>query len=358
MTTATSPTTQITYLSGSPTGAILTKSSTRILGNREVLVRVTHSGLCGTDVHDRTAGCGLGHEGVGIVEKVGVDVGVTSVEVGDRVGLGWQFSSCGHCRECIAGYRQYCPESKGQKYGETEQGAFGDFVVKDQDFVYHVPVEIESRFAGPLMCAGITVFEALDVAGAKPSDRVGVVGFGGLGHLAVLYARAMGCETVVFSRSTGKRGDAMMCGATEFCVVPEAGGKLDVEVGVDILLLCGNGLPDFEQFMPVLARRATIVPLIIQGEPLVVPYMPFMLPGHRIILARFNYSISASTEASRRNHIDALTFAARHNIRPWIQEFPMTEAGLAKALDLLEHGKIKYRAVLTVGLRDDVLKNS
>ncbi|TVY85615.1 alcohol dehydrogenase [Lachnellula willkommii] len=190
MTTATSPTTQITYLSGSPTGAILTKSSTRILGNREVLVKVTHSGLCGTDVHDRTAGCGLGHEGVGVVGKVGVDVGVGSVEVGDRVGWGW---SCGHCRECIAGYRQYCPESKGQKYGETEQAPLGTSWLR-----------IRISFITYRWRLRITVFEALDVAGAKSSDRVGVVGFGGLGHLAVLYARAMGCETVVFSRSTGE----------------------------------------------------------------------------------------------------------------------------------------------------------
>jgi alcohol dehydrogenase (NADP+) len=173
--------------------------------------------------------------------------------------------SCSHCRECISGYRQYCPSSLGQKYGERNQGAFGDFVVKGQDFVYPVPGIIDSRFAGPLMCAGvsfftsthtnfklvfvnlvieqITVYEALDIAGAKSSDRIGIVGFGGLGHLAVQYAKAMGCEVVVFSRSEGKRGDALSCGAGEFYVL---GNGNEMDGGVNVLLLCGDGLPDFE----------------------------------------------------------------------------------------------------------------
>ncbi|KAH6681749.1 NADP-dependent alcohol dehydrogenase [Halenospora varia] len=309
---------ELRYLAGSANGDIVNKISDRDVGGLEVLVRVTHSGVCGTDVHDRTDGCGLGHEGVGIIELIGTSV--TAVKIGHR--------SCGHCSECISGYRQYCPESRGQKYGEREQGAFGDFVIKHQDF-----------HAGPLQCAGITVYEALDVADAKPSDRVGIVGLGGLGHLAIQYAKAWGCDPVVFSRSAHKKDDAMRLGAKEFHLIPSSSGeKFDPMLGVNVLLLCGNGLPDFGLFMPALARRATIVPLIIQGKPLVIPYMPFMLPGHRII---------GSTEASRRNHIDALTFAVRHNIRPWIKEFPMTLAGLTSALNSLESGEIQYRAVLS-----------
>ncbi|KAE8448164.1 hypothetical protein EG329_009768 [Mollisiaceae sp. DMI_Dod_QoI] len=296
----------LSYLAGDADGRVHVKLSRRAVGGLEVLVRVTHSGVCGTDVHDRASGCGLGHEGVGIVEKVG---------------------------DC------YCPESVGQKYGELEQGAFGNYVIKHQDFVYLVPDEIESRHAGPLQCAGITVYEALDIAGAKPSDRVGIVGLGGLGHLAVQYARAWGCEPIVFSRNPSKEDDAYKLGAKEFHVIPSSPeSKLNVSEGVHILLLCGGALPDFGLFMPALARRATIVPLIIQGEPLVVPYMPFILPGHRII---------GSTEASRRNHIDALRSAARHGIRPWIEEFPMTAEGLTQALDDLEMGRIRYRAVLS-----------
>ncbi|KAL2074480.1 hypothetical protein VTL71DRAFT_8258 [Oculimacula yallundae] len=327
---------KLSYLAGDPNGKIQLKTSQRAIGGVEVLVKVTHSGVCGTDVHDRDSGCGLGHEGVGIVEKVGDNV--TAVKIGQRVGWGWQFSSCGHCRECVSGYRQYCPESRGQKYGELEQGAFGDFVIKHQDFVYPIPGEIKSKHAGPLQCAGVTVYEALDVAGAKPSDRVGIVGLGGLGHLAVQYAKAWGCSPVVFSRDKTKKDDAIKLGATEFYVISSSDKDvIPVKDGVNVLLLCGGGLPDFGKFMKVLARRATIVPLVIQGEPLVIPYMPFLLPGHRII---------GSSEASRKNHIDALTFAARHKIRPWIREFPMSPDGLSVALDLLKAGEMRYRAVL------------
>jgi len=212
-------------------------------------------------------------------------------------------------------------------------------VVKHQEFVYPIPVEIESKFAGPLNCAGITVYEALHVAGSKPSDCIGVVGLGGLGHLAVLYARAMGCDVVVFSGSESKRADAMALGATEFCLLPREGGPIhNLKAGINVLLLCGGELPNFEVFIPLLERRATIIPLIIQREPLVIPYMSFLLPGHRII---------ASTEASRQNHIDALAFAARHGIKPWIEEFPMSAEGLRNALTALESGKVRYRAVLS-----------
>lgn len=118
----------------------------------------------------------------------------------------------------------------------------------------------------------ITLYEALDIAGAKPADRVGIIGLGGFGHLAIQYARAWGCDPVVFSRDPEKKDDAYKLGAEEFCVMPSSSEQtLGLEKGVNVLLLCGGSLPDFELFMPVLARRATIVPLIIQGKPLVIP---------------------------------------------------------------------------------------
>ena len=269
---------KLTYLAGGADGKIAVKTSLRAIGGVEVLIKVTHSGLCGTDVHDRTAGCGLGHEGVGIIENVGNEV--TSAKLGHRVGWGWQFAvrglqietqsktssdnqqSCGLCRECLSGYRQYCPESCGQKYGELEQGAFGDYVVKHQDFVYPIPDEIESKYAGPLNCAGvslrsvfhlaerltfqITVYEALHAADTKPSDRVGIVGFGGLGHIAVMYAHAMGCAVTVFSSSDDKRADAMVLGATEFCLLSGSESSPKLTSDINVLLLCGNGLPNFD----------------------------------------------------------------------------------------------------------------
>ncbi|TVY81518.1 alcohol dehydrogenase [Lachnellula suecica] len=327
----------LTYLAGDPDGNIVVKTSKRAVEALEVLVKVTHSGLCGTDVHDRTSECGLGHEGVGLVEKIGLNV--TSVKVGERVGWGPAGIAANVSQDIVS----IAPSLAGKSM-ESLSKVLLETLWSSIKISYTISPMRLSPSMLDLCSALITVYEALDVAGAKPSDRVGIVGLGGLGHMAVQYAKAMGCDPVVFSRSPAKKEDALKLGAKEFHLIPsspEVG--LEVTDGIHVLLLCGDRLPNFEQFMPVLARRATIVPLIIQGEPLVIPYMPFMLPGHGII---------ASTEASRRNHIDALTFAARHNIRPWIQEFPMTRNGLAEALDLLEQGRVKYRAVLTAGLNE------
>lgn len=244
----------------------------------------------------------------------------------------------------MEGYRQYCADARGFAFGELEQGAFGDYAIWEEDFVYPIPDSIESKHAGPLMCAGASVYEALDAANTKPSDRVGVVGIGGLGHTAVLFAKAMGCAVTAISASASKRDDAFALGADEFRVLSVPGESHHgpsqpsrQATGINVLLLCTNEVPDLEPLMPLLARRATIVPMTIQQKPMVVPFMPFILPGHRIV---------ASTEASRRNHIEMLRFAARHGIKPWVEEFPMTEIGVADAFHRLEEGKMRYRGVL------------
>ncbi|ERS97524.1 hypothetical protein HMPREF1624_05693 [Sporothrix schenckii ATCC 58251] len=327
-----------TYLAGSPSGALQRRTAIIALGALEVLVRITHSGVCGTDVHDRTASCGLGHEGVGVVHRVGSEV--TAVQVGQR--------ACGSCPECIAGYRQYCHKSVGQKYGAEEHGTFCDYAVRHQDFVNPIPDGLPSNFAAPLVCAGITVYEALRAADVTASDRVGVVGLGGLGHFAVLYAKAMGCAVSVFSASDTKRADALAMGASAFHVLnttTTAGAAgtppplaLDVSSKVDVLLLCGGAVTDFGVLLPLLARRARVVPVVIQTKDITVPYMPFILPGMKIIF---------SLGATRQNEQDALKFAARHNIRPWIQEYPMSEEGLTEAFVRLADGTMRYRAVLS-----------
>lgn len=333
------------------------KPTERALGNREVLIRTTHSGLCYTDVHAKEKGCGLGHEGVGLVAETGR--AVSGLAVGDRVGWGWLHGSCGRCASCLSGYRQYCAEARGFAFSDLDQGAFGDLRIIDAEFAYRIPGDVSSVDAGPLMCAGASVYEALDAAGTRPSDRVGVVGIGGLGHMAVLFARAMGCGvTALFasnrSPSRQKVEDAFAMGADHaLCVAsgheqsyrPEGGQGLrhPSEAGtegfqkINVLLVTSNELPDWEKILPLLDRMARIVLMSIQMEPLSIPYMPFVLPGHRII---------ASTEASKRNHIDMLEFAARNKIKPWVEIFPMTEHGMQQAFDRIESGQMRYRGVL------------
>lgn len=329
----------------------------RVLGVREVLIKTSHSGLCYTDVHAKHRGCGLGHEGVGVVEEIGP--AVTSLEIGDRVGWGWLHSSCGHCATCLSGYRQYCAEARGFAFSDLDQGAFGDYRIIDAEFAYWIPETISSVDAGPFMCAGASVYEALDAAATKPSDRVGIVGIGGLGHMAVLFARAMGCGvSALFSSSRlptlQKIEDVFEMGADEVFSTakehertyfirdgrPSAGWSEDgikQHSKIDVLLVTSNELPDWEMVLPLLGRRARIVLMSIQLEPLNMPYMPFILPGHQII---------ASTEASKRSHVDMLEFAARNKIKPFVEKFPMTEAGLQEAFARLENGQMRYRGVL------------
>lgn len=334
------------------------KTTDRIIGAREVLIKTTHSGLCYTDVHAKAKGCGLGHEGVGRVEAIGS--AVTTLRAGDRVGWGWLHSSCGCCTACLSGYRQYCAGARGFAFSDLDQGAFGDYRVIDAEFAYRIPEAIASVDAGPLMCAGASVYEALDAAGTRPSDRVGVVGIGGLGHMAVLFARAMGCGVTALLASgrppsQQKVEDAFELGADEVhCVAeghersffrsvegetvagPSEAGAKSCE-SIDVLLVTSNELPDWGKVLPRLGRMARIVLMSIQNEPLNIPYMPLILPGHRIM---------ASTEASKRNHIDMLDFAARNRIKPWVEKFTMTEEGLREAFARIESGRMRYRGVL------------
>ncbi|KAK3619553.1 hypothetical protein LTR56_023933 [Elasticomyces elasticus] len=335
----------------SETDGFRTKTTKKTVGSNDVLIKTTHSGLCYTDVHDKHKGCGLGHEGVGIVQEIGQ--AVTHMQIGDRVGWGWLHSSCGHCTTCITGYRQYCSEARGFAFSDEDQGAFSDFRIIDSAFTYRVPDTVGSVSAGPLMCAGASTFEALDAAGVTAGDRVGVLGIGGLGHIAILFAKAMGCAVTAISSNEEKFADAVSMGADECRISgaleqvwrPDEGGIVvssDPDPrNINTLLITSNQVPDVEQLLPLLARRATIVLMTIQQEPLSIPYMPFILPGHKLI---------ASTEASRENHIKMLDFAGRHQIKPWVEEFPMTTEGVTEAFERLETGKMRYRGVL---LRED-----
>ncbi|CAJ2511268.1 Uu.00g068930.m01.CDS01 [Anthostomella pinea] len=320
------------------------KAVDRALGPREVLVKTTHSGLCYTDVHAKTKGCGLGHEGVGHIVAIGSEV--TAHRVRTRVGWGWLHHSCGNCRTCVTGYHQYCAQARGFAYGELDQGAFGDYAIWDETFVYAIPDNIPSAAAGPLMCAGASVYEALVVAGTKPSDHVGVVGIGGLGHLAVLFAKAMGCGVTALSSHEGKKMDASRLGADVFRNASSPDQSWETpsmsvpgcrEAGINTLLICTNEVPPLEPLLPLLAPQATIIPMTIQTTPISIPFLPFILPGHRIV---------ASTEASKQNHIDMLQFASRHRIMPAIEEFPMNNVGLREAFRKLEAGNMRYRGVL------------
>jgi D-arabinose 1-dehydrogenase-like Zn-dependent alcohol dehydrogenase len=277
---------------------------------------------------------------------VSVGPAVQHLNPGDRVGWGWLHSSCGHCSTCVTGYRQYCSRASGFAFSDLDQGAFGDYRIIDAAFAYPIPSGIASVDAAPLMCAGASVYEALHAAGTAAHDRVGVVGIGGLGHCAILFARAMGCSVTALSSDGEKMADAFDLGADEFRELENITWSNTFEsdpeedprpANINVLLVTSNAVPDLTTILPLLARRATIVLMTIQLDSIEIPYMDFVLPGHRLI---------ASTEASRENHIKMLEFADRKLIEPWTEVFDMTPEGIAQAFEKLESGRMRYRGVL------------
>ncbi|KAJ5595597.1 uncharacterized protein N7459_001805 [Penicillium hispanicum] len=223
-----------TVFRGSPDGTIRQEVSRRDdLKRDDVLVRITHSGVCFTDVHYRHADMALGHEGTGVVESTGPETKL--LKQGDRVAWGYEHDCCGHCRQCLTGWETLCAERKMYGSADLDQGSFGTHAVWRETFLFQISDNISNEDAGPLMCGGSTVINALDVAQVRPTARVGVVGVGGLGHFAIQFAAKMGCQVIVFSGTDSKQEEARDLGATEFYATKGA-RELKLERPIDDLM--------------------------------------------------------------------------------------------------------------------------
>lgn len=225
-------------------------------------------------------------------------------------------------------------------YAEHElgQGSFSSHAIWKEDFLFPIPHAIASEHAAPLMCGGATVFNALQFHGVKSTDRVGIIGVGGLGHLAIQFASKMGCQVVVFSGTDSKKDQAMELGATEFYPTKDV-KQLKIGKPIDHLLVTTSSQPDWSMFLPVMAPSGTIYPLSVSEGDLTIPYMPLILQGLKV---------QGSLVAARQIHREMLEFAAVHNIRPIIETFPMSIEGVEKAFAHLEEGGMRYRGVLVV----------
>lgn len=324
-----------TVYKGSDSGKIVKAQTSRPdLNNDDVLVRVTASGVCGTDEHYKHADMALGHEGAGVVEDVGP--GVTSLKKGDRVGWGYEHDSCGHCEYCLSGREQYCPERKMYGIANTDQGSFASHGVWREAFLFKIPDALTEVEAAPLMCGGATVFNALHATGVKPTDRVGIMGVGGLGHLAIQFASRMGCDVVVLSGTDSKKEEATKLGAKDFIAIKD---KKEIDVGrkIDVLVVTTSVMPDWNVVLPALAPTATIIPLTVSEGDFVIPQNALILGGH---------TVQGVAVSARAVHRQMLAFAALHNIKPIVMKFPMTEDGIEEAMGTLRDGKMRYRGVL------------
>ena len=251
------PSTEFSVYRGTEGNVKKVSGKHRELGPKEILVKITHSGLCSTDLAYIPYGIALGHEGVGIVEAIGNEV--TQFKVGERAGGGYQKSSCGHCSYCLTGQDIWCYERSIFGESDYNNGTFrwvgfliyggsslikpSDYYIGTETYLHKIPDTLSSEHAAPLQCAGATTCNAL-VSVVKPGERVGVIGIGGLGHLAIQFARKLGTEVVVFSTSKSKEEEARQLGASEFYLLDE----LDkVQKPVNTLVVAGNKYPDWEK---------------------------------------------------------------------------------------------------------------
>ncbi|CAI7594301.1 unnamed protein product [Penicillium glandicola] len=306
---------KFTVYKGSKDGIKQTETEREDLKRDEVLVRTTHSGVCGTDVHYQSVEMALGHEGTGVVEATGPDTKL--LKKGDR----WE---------------TLCSQRKMYGLADLDQGSFGTHAVWREAFLFKVPDNMSNEDAGPLMCGGSTVYNALHVAGVRPTARVGIIGVGGLGHLAIQFAAKMGCQVVVFSGTNSKKEEAMKLGAREFYAIKGV-KELKIEAPLDNLIVTTSSQPDWPIYLNVMAPNGVISPLSVSAEDLKIPYMPVLLNGLRI---------QGGIVGSRQVHRDMLEFAAFHNIKPIKMTFPLTLDGVKQSLKTLEEGNMRYRGVL------------
>ncbi|MGS2590086.1 NAD(P)-dependent alcohol dehydrogenase [Streptomyces hebeiensis] len=310
------------------------------LGPLEVDVAVTHCGVCQTDVAMVDDEHGLsryplvaGHEAVGVVTAVGGAVDRTRLAVGQRVGVGATAGACFACEWCLSGRQHLCPD-KDDLVFRGDRGAFATRVrASDWRYVHPLPDALAPEHAAPLMCAGITVFSAITRHGVRPTDRVAVVGVGGLGHLAIQFLAQWGCHVTAVSSTSAKADDARRFGAHEFVVADE--GLERVAGSYDFILSTVSADLPWDAYLAALRPQGTLCVVGVPAGPLAVQPLNLLVAEKSLV-----GGVVGTPMESRR----MLDFAARHGIRPDVETFPAER--LDEALEHVRRGRSRYRAVL------------
>jgi alcohol/geraniol dehydrogenase (NADP+) len=307
------------------------------LGAEEVEVQVEYCGLCHSDISVLNDEWGiskfpavLGHEAVGRVVEVGP--AAKGLKVGQRVGIGWTAGSCMHCRQCMSGDHHLCPQATFTIVGHN--GAFASRVRSHWAWAIPLPENINAAEAGPLLCGGMTVFNPLAMY-AKPTSRVGIVGIGGLGHMAVKFAAAYGCDVTAFTSSESKFDEARGFGARHVVSSRDSDAIKKLAGAFDLLLVTVNVPLDWDALIASLAPNGRLHFVGMVVEPIPVQVTPLIM-GQR--------SLSGSPSGSPVGIGTMLDFAARHGITPQTEHFPMSR--INEAFERLGAGKARYRIVL------------
>ena len=289
----------------------------RELRPNDVAFDISYAGICHSDIHQAREEWGPslypmvpGHEIVGIVREIGPEV--TSFSVGQRIGVGVFIDSCRTCKSCLRGLEQYCENGMTGTYNTYERdgvsiamGGYSNNFVIDADYAVHVPGNLELAGVAPLLCAGITLYSPLKHWGAQPGMRVGVIGLGGLGHMGVKFAKALGTHVTVFSHSPGKEKDALAMGADRFVHTKNISHLKQYSKEFDLILNTVSAELDINAYLDLLALDGTLVVIGLPGEP-------YSVNAGTLVGAR--RSLAGSQIGGIPEIQEMLNFCALHNI--------------------------------------------
>jgi uncharacterized zinc-type alcohol dehydrogenase-like protein len=304
----------------------------------EIEVKITHCGVCRSDIHLIDNDWGLskypfvpGHEIVGTVSAVGGDV--RDRTVGERVGIGWQADSCGICEWCRQGEEHLCPTAQPTCVGRN--GGFADAIRVNSRFAIPVPKAIESENAAPLLCAGEAVYSPMRNYGVRPSSRVGVVGIGGLGHIALQFAKTFGAEVTALSTSKEKEAEARELGADHFVNTRDMEAMKKIAGSFDFVLSTVSADQDWQALVTSLRPKGTLC--VVGVPPSAISVQAFsLMAGQR--------AMAGGASGSPQDIHEMLDVAARHGVKAITERFPMAKAN--EAIAKVKKSKVRYRAVL------------
>ncbi|CAI6099411.1 unnamed protein product [Clonostachys chloroleuca] len=320
----------------------------------DVEIQIECCGVCSSDIHTINGGWGqtnfplaVGHDN-GYLEIVGkalrVGSKVTKIKAGQRVGVGAQSWSCMECVACLNDNETYCPkqmDTYGAVWPDTgivTQGGFSSHVRTHEHWVFPIPDAIPSELAAPMLCAGITMYSPLVRNGAGPGKKVAIVGLGGLGHYGVIWAKALGAETWVISRSYAKKKDADQMGADGFLATQDQGWNEAHKMTFDLIISTANNFGggfDLQSYLQLLKVHGKFVSTGVPEESK-LEITPQML--------NFNGCfIGASHLGSRREMLDMLGLAAEKGVKSWVETLPISEENLSQAVQRLEKNDVHYR---------------
>lgn len=308
------------------------------LGAEEVDIKVAYCGICHSDLSMINNEWGMtsyplvpGHEIIG--EVVAAGASVKNIKVGDKVGLGWMSASCMSCDQCMDGSHHLCGNSEATIVGR--HGGFADYVRGHWSWAIPLPKDIDMSKAGPLLCGGITVFNPIILSGVQPTDTVGVIGIGGLGHMALKFLKHWGCKVIAFSSNPDKKEEILKMGAHEVINSTNPEELERISGTLNFILNTTNVSLNWDSYLGTLAPKGKLHTVGAVLEPMEIPAFSLIM-GEK--------SVGGSPIGSPALTKTMLDFCVRHDIYPTVEEFPMEQVN--EAMKHLEQGKARFRIVL------------